>query len=100
MFVCDFLIFCVGYGVEQNSYGFMMILKLFLLGLRHLASGNDLPFSILRNFIAFDDNVPEIHIKAKKETFYSVLPVIKLLTVKVGRFGIVVVVFIFRRICH
>src|ERR1044072_2944228 len=100
LFVGDLLILLVRDGVEKNGYGFVMILKFLLRGLCHLASGNDLPFSILRMFIAFNDNIPEIYIKAKKETFYSVLPVIKLFSIKDGRFGIVVIVFIFRRTSH
>src|ERR1044072_5463144 len=100
LFVSDLLIFCVGYGIEQNGSGFMMVLKLFLLGFCHLASGNSLPFSILRILIAFKNNIPEICIKAKKKTFYSILPIIKFLTIKDGRFCIVSTAFIFRRTCH
>src|ERR1044072_8154275 len=70
-FVGDLLILVVRDGVEKNGSGFMMIQKLFLLGLRHLISGNDLPFSILRMFIALNNNIPEIFIKAKKKNFLS-----------------------------
>src|ERR1044072_2017883 len=84
-FVGDLLILFIRDGVEKNGSGFMMILKLFLLGLRHLISGNDLPFSILRMFIAFNNNIPEIFIKAKKNAFYPILPIVKFLTIKDGR---------------
>src|ERR1044072_3105978 len=100
LFVSDLLIFCVGYSIEQNCSGIMMVLKPFLLGLCHLASGDNLPFSILRIFIAFKNNIPEICIKAKKKTFYSILPIIKFLTIKDGRFCIVSIVFVFRRTSH
>src|ERR1044072_6349218 len=100
LFICDLLIFCVGYGIEQNGSCFMMVLKLFLLSFCHLASGNSLSFNILRILIAFKNNIPEICIKAKKKTFYSILQIIKLLTIKDGRFCTVIIVFVFRRTSH
>src|ERR1044072_1526296 len=100
-FFCgDLLILVVRDGVEKNGSGFMMIQKLFLLGLRHLISGNDLPFSILRMFIALNNNIPEIFIKAKKKTFYPILPIVKFLTIKDGRFCTIMIVSIFRGVSH
>src|ERR1044072_433742 len=100
LFISDLLIFCIGYGVEQNGSCLVMILEGLLLGIRHLASGDSFSFSILRMFIAFNDYIPEIYIIAKKKTFYSVLPVIKFLTIKDGSFCTVVVVFILKRVSH
>src|ERR1044072_2043743 len=100
LFVSDLLIFCVGYSIEQNGSSFMMVLKRFLLGLCHLASGDSLPFSILRIFIAFKNNIPEIYIKPKKNPSYPTLPTIKFLPIKGGSFAIVSSVFFFRRTSH
>src|ERR1044072_2118073 len=100
LFVSDLLIFCIGYVVEQNGSCLVMILEGLLLGIRHLAFGDRFSLIILRMLIAFNDNIPEIYIKARKKTFYSVLPVIKLLTIKDGRFWTVSIVFIFRGISH
>src|ERR1044072_839159 len=77
-----------------------MILECLLLIIRHLASGDIISFSIFGMRVAFDDDVPQIYVKAKKKTFYSVLPVLKLLTIKDGRFCTVSIVFTFRGICH
>src|ERR1044072_339658 len=100
LFVSDLLIFCIGYGVEQNGSCLVVVVEGLLLHIRHLASGDSFSFSIFRMFIAFNDNIPEIYIIAKKKTFYSVLPVVKFLTIKDGRFCTVGVVFIFRRVSH
>src|ERR1044072_3622399 len=100
LFVSDLLIFCIRYGVEQNGSCFVMILEGHLLIIRHLASGDSFSFSILGMLIAFNDDIPQIYIKAKKKTFYSVLPVFKFLTIKDGRFCTVSIVFVFRRTSH
>src|ERR1044072_5478510 len=55
LFISDLLIFCIGYGIEQNGPCLVMILEGFLLGIRHLASGDNLPFSILGLFITFNN---------------------------------------------
>src|ERR1044072_3141773 len=73
-FVGDLLIFVVRDSIEKNGSGFVMILEELLLVICHLASGNDLSFRIFWFFITINDNIPEIYIKAKKKTFYSVLP--------------------------
>src|ERR1044072_1668782 len=100
LFVSDLFIFCIGYGVEKNGPCLVMILEGLLLSFCHLASGDSFSFSIFRMFIAFNDNIPSIYIKAKKKTFYSVLPVVKFLTIKDGRFCTVGIVFIFKRTSH
>src|ERR1044072_9466208 len=84
--ICFLLIFCIRYGVEQNGSCLVMIIEGLLLVISHLASGDSFSFSILGMLIAFNDDIPEIYIKAKKKTFYSVLPVVKFLTIKDGRF--------------
>src|ERR1044072_5442045 len=58
LLISDLLIFCIRYGVEQNGSCLVMILEGLLLGIRHLASGDRFPFSILRMFIAFNDDIP------------------------------------------
>src|ERR1044072_7551336 len=100
LLVGDLLIFCIRYGVEQNGSCFVMIFEGLLLSFCHLTSGDDLSLSILRLFIALDDDVPQIYIKAKKKTFYSVLPILKLLAIKDGRFCTISIVFVFRRTSH
>src|ERR1044072_3452345 len=55
LFVGYLLIFCIGYGIEQNGPCLVMIFECLLLGIHHLASGDNLSFSILGLFIAFND---------------------------------------------
>src|ERR1044072_8826013 len=100
LLISDLLIFCIRYGVEQNGPCLVMVFEGLLLVINHLASGDSFSFSILGMLIAFNDDIPEIYIKAKKKTFYPVLPVVKFLTIKDGRFCTVGIVFVFRRTSH
>src|ERR1044072_4240757 len=58
LLISDLLIFCIGYGVEQNGPCLVMVLEGLLLVICHLASGDSFSFSILGMLIAFNDDIP------------------------------------------
>src|ERR1044072_3496923 len=92
-FIRDLLIFRIGDGVEKNGSGLMMISELLLLIFIHSAQGNG-NFIFYGCHITISNIFPKFHIKAKKKTFYSILPIVKSLTIKNGRFCTIVIAFV------